>query len=409
MRKLMTYVLSFFVLILPIATKKVTVLKHNVGLLDLLLFSIFILYFLNLLVKKDSRNRFKKGFIDFFRDPLTIFSFLLVILMFVSSSYAMDKKLAFTESIRFATYIILYFIIKNEFDYKDSKRMLLSYITSITLVSVFGIIQFFTKIGLNPKYIVNYGHGSIVRIHSSFQNPNALGAFLILGIFPIFMMAMGIKRKRLIWILTFLLVLLAIILTGSRNALVAFGVGMLILVISYNFKLILGFILALVAAFMVPEVRYRLLDLFSKTQNESRIKLWKTAIAMIKEHPLRGIGNGNYTVRYDEYVKKYPSLKYPDYHNMPSHNSYLKIQSELGIGGIISFLGLLIFSIFKIKKLINRTRDRFIKSFYTGFLASMIAFLFMNFSDNMFFIPEIAMSYWIIVALCDNISYNDLV
>lgn len=76
---------------------------------------------------------------------------------------------------------------------------------------------------------------------------------------------------------------------------------------------------------MLPSVRRRLLD-FKELMHNDRVKLWKMAGKMIKDHPILGVGNGNYYTLYGEYGKKYPELWYNEHINFPSHNSYLKVQ-----------------------------------------------------------------------------------
>lgn len=404
------YLICVYVLMFPLCThgiKKGT----NLNMADIFLGIIFILYIALVLLNKDIRIRFISSIKNFYKDPLIIFAFILACVMFISTSYSLDKKLAISELIRFIVYFALYFLIKHESNCKKIKKIILCYIFSVTVVSVYGVIQRYTQIGLDKKFISNYGHGQTIRIHSTLMNPNLLGAFLILIIFPLIILTLSNKNEiktRIMYAIITLLVMINIIMTGSRNAIIGLGVGLVVLAVIYSRKIIGYIILIGIGVFALPQTRYRILDIFNKEQNESRIKLWKTAIAMIKEHPLGGVGNGNYVTRYNEYVAKYPNLQYKSYKNFPTHNSYLKIQSELGIAGIISFLGLLACSIKKVYMVPKVTEDTFIKLFYTGFLASMVAFLAMNFFDNMFFIPQVAMSYWMIVAIGDNIYTNSV-
>ena len=96
--------------------------------------------------------------------------------------------------------------------------------------------------------------------------------------------------------------------------------------------------------------------------------------------------------------------------NYPTHNSYLKVQSELGILGIGSFLGIVITALFRIKKLYTTTTDKFHKPFYIGVMASMIAFLFMNLSDNLFFVPKATTYFWFLLATVEallKLNYNN--
>ncbi|MGH4139654.1 O-antigen ligase family protein [Clostridium sp.] len=162
---------------------------------------------------------------------------------------------------------------------------------------------------------------------------------------------------------------------------------MLTLIYSIKWIFTLGGFAILIS--FIPSVAQRIEGTVDLHQNELRIKLWKTALYMIRDHPILGIGNGNFVTRYNEYVGKYSELKYYAYKSYPNHNSYLKFQSELGILGILSFLGIITTTLFRIKKLYSITRDKFYIPFYTGVMASFIVFLFMNLSDNLFFVPKV--------------------
>jgi O-antigen ligase len=156
----------------------------------------------------------------------------------------------------------------------------------------------------------------------------------------------------------------------------------------------------------IPVIRTRLMAITDKTQNESRVYLWEIAKRMIKDHPLFGVGNGNYVSLYDKYTDIYPQFKFYEYTRFPVHNSYLKIESELGIIGGISFVGILIASLIQVKKFISTTQDEFYKFFYTGFLASMISFYVMNLSDNLFFVPKTTSYFWILLAISQGIMFR---
>ena len=192
----------------------------------------------------------------------------------------------------------------------------------------------------------------ITRITSTFANPNAFGAYLILIIFPVIMLSIYEKNKtkKIMYVLLSMLVIINLVMTFSRNAILGLGIGLLVLTLIYSIKWIFALGgLAILLSF-IPSVFQRIVGTFDLHQNELRIKLWKTALYMIRDHPILGVGNGNFVTKYNEYVSKYKELKYYAYKNYPNHNSYLKFESELGILGIASFIGIIITVLFRIKK-----------------------------------------------------------
>lgn len=368
---------------------------------DFILALMIFIYIIEIIFSKRCRENFINGIVSFFTEKLSILLVILLGIMLVSTIYAVDKKIALSESARFITYIFMYFIIKYEFNSKKQINILLNcYIFISFILSSIGIVQHFTGFALAEKFIKTNAFGTGIKIASTFFNPNAYGAYLILIIFPLIMLSIyeKNKNKKLIYLFLSILLITNLLMTFSRNALLGFGLGVLVLGLIYSIKLIFALGGFSILMFFIPSVSQRVIDITSLSQNESRIKLWKTAIMMIREHPIIGVGNGNFVTRYNEYVIKYKELKYQSYQNYPAHNSYLKVQSELGIIGIVSFFGVVAITLFRVKKLYTTTTDKFHKPFYMGVMASMIAFLFMNVSDNLFFAPKATTYFWFLLA-----------
>jgi putative inorganic carbon (HCO3(-)) transporter len=388
-----------YIMILPLMPQEVAF--KGILFTDLFLALIIFVYIINVVICKKGREKFINSIVNFFTEKLSIFIVVLLGAMLLSTIYAVDKKIALTESARFITYIFMYFIIKYEFNSEKQIKILLKcYMFISFILSCIGIYQHFTGFGLTEKFTKASAFGTGIRIASTLFNPNAYGAYLILIIFPLIMLSIyeRNKNKKIVYTVISLLLLTNLLMTLSRNALLGFTLGILVLALIYSIKLIFALGGFSVLMFLIPSVLQRFKAVTSSSQNESRIKLWKTAIMMIKEHPILGVGNGNFVTRYNEYIKKYKELKYQEYQNYPSHNSYLKVQSELGVIGIVSFLGIVTTALFRVKKLYSTTSDKFYKPFYMGVMASMVAFLFMNFSDNLFFVPKATTYFWFLLA-----------
>ena len=407
LNKIFNCMILIYVIMFPLLPVNLKIKGFSLG--DFIFFIIVLFYLLLIISKKQSRGRFIKGIRDFFNDYLSLPMFLLLVLMLSSISYAKEKTLAFSESLRFLYYIILYFIIKYETRSRSIFNSILKvYIAVSSIISAFGIVQYFTKIGLDEKFIYDPKKYSVpVRITSTLDNPNTLGAFLILVIFPTIMLAIYAEKKsnKLIYSVASILMFINIGLSFSRSAWLALDLGAFLLIVLYNWKAILLPILGVVLALIVPAIRNRLGD-FSIIFQDPRISTWKIAIKMIKDHPILGVGNGNYVSLYGEYVSRFPELMYNHNTRFPSHNSYLKVQSELGILGTMLFIIILIAIFIKLKKFLYIEKELQHKIFFKGFFISAIVFLFMNIFDNLFFVPKVSMYFWILVAIFEGIIYN---
>ncbi|MDF2882330.1 MAG: Membrane protein of family [Clostridiaceae bacterium] len=401
MYKISYVLICIYIFLVPVIPYNLTI-KDKGSVSDLLLLVIFLTFFAALIEKRVSvRDIIKCVFSDLF----LISMLCLSIIMVFSVLYAKEKSLALSESLRFFSYFVLIIILK--LNYKEErffKKIKFSYFASVFTTCVIGIIQVATGLGLEHKYYYVFNGVNKERIASTFGNPNSFAAFLVISIFPVIMFVIKEKIRALKVIYSTLLVLILynIVLTWSRNAFIGIALGLLILAAMYSLKFLIPIGILGGVSYFIPQISSRIKDIGNSNLNESRLRLWKTAVKMIKDHPILGVGNGNYVSYYDEYVKKYPQLAYADYTRYPVHNSYLKVETELGVFGGLSFAAVILTALSKIYKTLKHSNSNIKRIFYTGFFASAVAFLFMNLSDNLLFVPQIAVYFWTFVALCDN-------
>lgn len=403
--KLFFILIYLYMIILPIAPSKYKYRSIPLNG-DAILAVIILMYFLRILLIKETRLKFVRGIKNFFTDYLTISLFILGFVMVISTFYSSDKKIALSESARFISYISLFFIIKYELNESNVLDNIIKiYISVCFLIFSIGIIEycFQTK-------IINMNSLTPDRIKSTLENSNNLAAFSILSVFPLIVLFLEQKKKikKTLYFVVSILAIFNIVLSQSRNALIALAVGCLILCFVYSYKFIFAFVLMGGVAWMVPQIHSRILQIGDSRQNESRVKIWKMTFKMIKDQPIFGIGNGNFHNMYKEYLKSYPELSntYGGNDIYHPHNIFLKFQSELGIAGAMAFIVVIISIPIKLKKFIKNINSNFYKSFYKGFFVSFLVFMFMNMIDNFFSAPKVISFFWILIAVTQSLMYN---
>lgn len=72
--------------------------------------------------------------------------------------------------------------------------------------------------------------------------------------------------------------------------------------------------------------------------NTERLLIWNSAYTMFKDHPVLGVGLGQYK---DNYQKKYISPKAKEPYLSHAHNNFLQMLAENGVVGFVGFLTLL--------------------------------------------------------------------
>lgn len=413
-KKILKILLCVYVIALPSIPESIK-LNSGIGnkqldVAEILLAAIFVVYLIRLITLKACRENFFDGIKDLLKNNLTRSMLALIIIMAFSVIYAGEKGLAISETVRFFTYFLLFFIIRYEITDEKFKQLLLKlYIVICFCIGVFGIVQHFTVIGLDSRFIYSYQFGDSVRITATYDNPNTYAAFVIFSVFPMIMLMLksnNIKNKLMYFIASGVM-FVNLIFTYSRSSWLGFAVGCIFLAIIYNWKWIFAVLGFGGIAAIVPQISMRFGQIFDASVNESRIKIWKTYIKVIKEHLLVGVGNGNSISVYDKYVQTNPDLYMKGFTRFPSHNSYLKVFSELGLIGIAAFILILFFAIIEVKKLIINTNNTFIKNFFMGLLASLSALYFMNLFDNLMTVPKFTVFYWLMIAISQSLLYNN--
>jgi tetratricopeptide (TPR) repeat protein len=120
--------------------------------------------------------------------------------------------------------------------------------------------------------------------------------------------------------------------------------------------------------------RIRYLGDMSVGENRHRVSIWTTTVQLIKDHPITGVGAGNWRLHaayyFDGRFEEVPQLNWAR-----PHNDYLWVWAEKGIVGIVLFLllfGLLIYYQLAIIRKSPHTGDKILASFL---MATVVVYL----------------------------------
>ncbi|MBK1811044.1 O-antigen ligase family protein [Clostridium sp. YIM B02505] len=396
MKALINMLFCIYIFLIPLIPSEING-KNYSNFTQVILFFTVIIY-LFVIIKSKNINRLKQNFIEFISNKFYIALIVFFAIMAISAIYATDKTLAIKESIRFFSYIVTMYMISECFDDKEKENIIFTLIFTTFIVSVLGIIQYFTGIGAD----VFLATESKLRIQATLDNPNTLGAFEVLMFFPLISMIRTKNRSSFFRVLTGITAILAVInlaISLSRSALIGFGIGLMLLVIIFGRKMLFVLIPLVGVVLALPSTLSRIKQISDSNQNDSRVKIWNIAMKMVKEHPIGGVGNGNFITNYPKYVKAYPQFKEEGVDVFPSHNSYLKVGSELGIIGELNFIIILLLILREAFYFIKNKGESLNSHFIEGFVVVLIPFLVMNCFDNILFVPKVATFFWIMVAM----------
>ena len=336
--------------------------------------------------------------------PLSIWITLFGSLILLYSVFSVTPKSSLPVAFIFISYIVLFFVIINTVTSKKAMYLLIfTLLCSSTIESLYGIYQY--KIGIATGFN-NWTDPELfpemkTRIFGTLDNPNILAQYLEF-IMPLSIGLFWIEKnilKKFMFLGMSGVMLLCLLLTGSRGGWLAFVISMIVFGILKDRRiLLLGFAFGLVSINFLPDsiiTRIASIANFSESSNSYRIFLWGASFEIVKDFWMSGVGIG-----VDAFQKIYTSFYIREgvfaFH---THNLYLQILIESGIFGFITFLGI-IFMSFRhgLITLINST-DELTKTVLAALIAGLTGFLFHGITENSFYNFKILYLFWFMLGL----------
>ena len=191
------------------------------------------------------------------------------------------------------------------------------------------------------------------RLKGFYSSPNYLAMYLAPGfIIGIFKTIQSFQQKNY---LSFYFFLLLTILTSTSlyltysyaTWLAILGSFTIIIFLIKKFTsphiylfLFLFFIILLFTQFNNPKLR-NIIPNYSHSSLSSRVIIWKSALKILSDNYIWGIGADNFQEKYLQYQKYFPP--YPEWAVPQPHNLYLAFWLHSGLMGLLGFICLIIF------------------------------------------------------------------
>jgi hypothetical protein len=243
-------------------------------------------------------------------------------------------------------------------------------------VAVVGVVQARTRWGLQELWL--YVDPSIVRINSTFADPNALAAYFVLAL-PV-VVALGaaasVPRVRALWLAGALLCGVALLQTAGRMGYLGAFIAMAVLfggaarlglhrhdplpVVRRHFRravvasgmaaiVLLSALTVIGTARNVRHVdQYSYVNTLLYTANlrlplderlKGRLAIWRTVALMVADRPAFGTGIGTIFTNFPRYSQR--TEAFDGTLRLSAHNTFLNVAAELGLAGLVIWLGLL--------------------------------------------------------------------
>jgi len=341
------------------------------------------------------------------RPPLTLvdWSVLLLVLAAIVAGLAAADKLAALFELRTVFLLPALFYVLLRVDGQVKWRIVDGFILGAVGVALVGLAQYAT--GRN----VVIAEGGLPRLLSVYHSPNNVGLYLG-RVWPL-LVAVTLwgkrGRRRTLYAASLLPMILALALSFSRGALLL-GIPAALLTMGWlvggrwrwaALALVGTGALALMPLMHVPRFA-SLLDL-DQGGTFHRLELWHSSLSMLREHPWLGVGPGNFLEAYrTRYVL--PS-GWQEFNLEHPHNIYLDHWTRLGVPGVIAGVA----SQIAFWRAVRRQPKHFAlsrRALPLGLAGGMAALLAHGLVDNTLFFPDLALAFFLTLALVQHNSPN---
>lgn len=352
----------------------------------------------------------KKGEVALALPPLWQPGAVFLVCSFLSAFVSKDMAFSFMnwalQPLMYAlVYLLIYTTVSTE---KEKEKALYAFLAGAVVTVVYGFFQYANAADMaadmEAQSWVDPERFPLLRrrMYSTLENPNLFGAYLlmIISILTAFTLRERAVKKRTVFAVILLSLLLCLALTYSRGAWVSLAAIVLGLTLFYDKRFGLLFLLVpVVLAFYHGQVVERFLSLFSgeDTSVDLRFALWESTMAMIEEHPLLGVGWGAYFLAYPDYNFFIQEEGVLIFH---AHNMYLNMLAEVGIpGGMAFLLAFFAQGIFCWRNY-RHGNDSFTKSMGLGGVLMVMALSVISMGDHVLFSRSVSFCFWSLSALC---------
>lgn len=303
----------------------------------------------------------------------------------VSSAFSIDPIESFIDSRQLSLFLIVP-VVYDVARGARSRTALEVIVTIGALAAAYGIIQYgmlhFDSLRLRPRgtmgHYMTYS-GTLMLVIG------VAAARIVFG-----------ARDRLWPALVMPALIVALTLTFTRSAWVGVCVGVSLLFILKDFRLtgLIPVVIALLFALAPDRITDRIMSVFDLRDPSSRdrVAMLQTGAAMIKDHPLAGVGPNMVERLYTQYRDPAGVQKVnPHLHNVP-----VQIAAERGLPALaawLAFIGVLAVGVFGI---FRRSQDRVLAA---GALAAIAAMLSAGMFEYNFGDSEFLMLFLVIITL----------
>jgi len=393
-------------------------IKDNDDLVRVIFVQVIAIVLFMVWVTEEGKIKFRKTPLNL---PVLFYTGANALTLFITSNIYESL----TTMLKLLIYGLIFLLAVNNLRAKDADRAFIMVVVMGLCMSAIGLLQYF---GLDWFRFL-YPAAPTGRVFSILGNPDFLGGYLAL-ILPLALMLLinhGLThREGIIGGISFFVILVCLLLTATRSALVAFGGSSVFLSVLlmlqkgmkalkkrwfYTFILFIAIFLALgfTGRGRVKDFFFRFSTLLKPETLKMdgavqyRLSIWRTSLNMFKEHPVLGVGVGVFKLHYPLYQARLrssnPEIPFSASQESRVHNEYLQTLSETGLTGIVAFIWLAFCTFFHGIRYLVHAKDSRQRGILIGLLSSILAMFLDSIFAFPFHLTSHATLFWIFLGM----------
>ncbi len=282
-------------------------------------------------------------------------------------------------------------------------------VSGIILVSIYGIIQHYTGVNWLKDFTPVAAHDGTFYASGSFRHNLTYGNYLAVA--SLFLVALTLFKAKmnsnaLNWFILFggAMGLIGTVMSYSRTAVAAIPIGLLALAALKGKRWVLTtaslLILAAALTFLfVGELAFKYEWAFKRDlageHDSSRLFIWKKSMEIIEDHPIFGVGQGNFETVYATHLDpvKNETKKRPH-----AHNDFLNFGAIAGIPGALLYILIWVVVFFRLHQIWHKSEALSDKKIFAGAAAvAGLTFILTSLTEATFAdeeIRQLLMAIW---------------
>lgn len=328
------------------------------------------------------------------------------ILLFAAlACYAAFSSVAVISSVKiliiYLVFTLAYVLVVNNVKSRSQWTVLaILMAVGAVLVALYGVYQNFFLTQTTQSWVDGEMFADIKkRVYSTLDNPNVLGQYFIMLIpfvFALFIKMQG-KFQKTFYAACCFIMFACLMYTWSRGAWlgVVIGVGFFVLLKDRRWLAVCIAGLLIMPSVLPANILARITSIgnLDDSSTSYRVAVWIGSLRLLKDYWFCGIGLGP-----DAFLEIYPQYALGGAgFALHSHNFYLQWIVDMGIMGIVTYIGIVALAFKQILSV--KEKNTVIKNVLLAMSGAFLGYLFQGMAENLWYNYRMILLFWIYLAM----------